>query len=866
MPDRFLTQILRDVAVSARDFDAHVFGKISDLQMRRISWDVRVVRPDDLLVLTFTFFNFRREGDQLRRAAEGPAYLVVEHQAQSLADAAYPSIADQASYANDTHLDGREPPNGAPPPPPGPVPAKAPIPPVVPIRASGPSRIAHLMPADVDGIPFTLDGLLEASRTWPLHLDAAAKPDAAEWHPGLIDWVVRDLDKVRVTLREGVADLLSAAQFTQLDRLARSLADSTIASVNAPSRPGIVPREIEAETSRAVEDVLGARGTTDAKNAANLYLRAVSGSLVMGSVSRTEMEIGKIAELIPGFYGVLMLPHEPAANETAIEMPWRLIGSPLEGASFTHALKPVTHGNRTELWHSRLGHRRTAEGDVEVDDRATEKLRYLWSPDYKKPFSRTTLDPTFSLDGLDRQMIVKLTAGYTEKRPNGSAFTPRPVFARRLMLSALGGLLESDRRWTLRPNDVDLMAWTHRASQGRDSYVRVEYAGFLYPFGHAATLVKISERTFEWRDEANRRRRIAVLRQRFFIIVREKTRSYPRGAPQPFEGRSMPFEAIECGVTTTPDLATPGSVSTYRLADDFYATSDEWRRAFWPSRGSQGIYQFPLVGIDAAGRRIPFSMPLLFVSEVYNRSAKLPAIQNHYNGIGPNAASSNRRNPDLRGATVRLAEPDGSEAADVDYPARNMLFRAVDPTTGVSGTQQPELQQQPIVEKANVQLASVERLTGQVKTPAVIFDQTYLTNGFPATPSGELFMRIEGSDPLDFGGGGATSDTVGGLATPSMVPAGLSRRHGVASAGPAGLGGFSGGDFNPADYFPSAKLLGFFDLKDILKAVPLGAESPVITTNEFPDRFETRFRLVQDIPKKDVLGLMTGEGARRSWT
>ncbi len=164
------------------------------------------------------------------------------------------------------------------------------------------------------------------------------------------------------------------------------------------------------------------------------------------------------------------------------------------------------------------------------------------------------------------------------------------------------------------------------------------------------------------------------------------------------------------------------------------------------------------------------------------------------------------------------------------------------------------------MENAIVQLAAVERLTGQDKAPTVVFDQAYLDNGFAG--GGELFMRIDGTDPLEFGSSGSGSDTVGGLATPSMVPAGLSRRHGVASAGPAGLGGFSGGNFNPADYFPSAKLLGFFDLKDILKAVPLGDESPVVTTNEFPDRFETRFRLIQDIPKKNVLGLMTGEGGQ----
>ena len=38
------------------------------------------------------------------------------------------------------------------------------------------------------------------------------------------------------------------------------------------------------------------------------------------------------------------------------------------------------------------------------------------------------------------------------------------------------------------------------ATLGRDHYVRVMYAGYLWPFGHAASLIKVTERKFE---EAN---------------------------------------------------------------------------------------------------------------------------------------------------------------------------------------------------------------------------------------------------------------------------------------------------------------------------------------------------------------------------
>ena len=141
------------------------------------------------------------------------------------------------------------------------------------------------------------------------------------------------------------------------------------------------------------------------------------------------------------------------------------------------------------------------------------------------------------MTGLDRKMIVKLTAGYDEKLPGGARFTPRPVDSRRLIMTALGGTLDADRRWKTRPAGVDLLAWIHRLSRGRDSYVRVEYARSLFPVGHAATLVKLSQRKFQWREKTNSRDRVAILRQRFFIVVREKIRAYPNAAPQPDLGR-----------------------------------------------------------------------------------------------------------------------------------------------------------------------------------------------------------------------------------------------------------------------------------------------------------------------------------------
>ena len=52
---------------------------------------------------------------------------------------------------------------------------------------------------------------------------------------------------------------------------------------------------------------------------------------------------------------------------------------------------------------------------------------------------------------------------------------------------------------------LDVSEWVHIAAQGRDHYVRIVYEGHLYPFGHRAALIKITERKFS--DIARARRR-----------------------------------------------------------------------------------------------------------------------------------------------------------------------------------------------------------------------------------------------------------------------------------------------------------------------------------------------------------------------
>ncbi|TRW14458.1 hypothetical protein [Glacieibacterium frigidum] len=873
MAGRFasIADLIRSVRQGTLVSDARLFGELGDFtiddgpDVAAALWRARAVRPEDMVVLDFTARGLRRQGDKLIRSEAGqPGVLIVTHQPQSIADGAYLDTTGQPEYSADTKLSGREtiPPSVPPVNPPVIPPGTENYTTPVPLRAAGPSRLAFTMPASEESLPLTLDALLDACRRWPLALDGAARPDGGTLTI-LEQWatVSTGLDFTLRGAREALAGALPPRLIAGLDAAAGRIASEQVASVRA-KRP-FVRRSLDAATTREVTALVSGTGEAveNTRAAATLYLNLASGARSATEFARAGIALEEATLLAPGLVALLQKPHEPSKYRTAIEMPWRLIGSPLADAGFTHATQPVTHGNRTELWHTRMGERSPTRGGVRIDERATSKFRYLWSPDYPAP----SLGPTFSLDGKDRQMIVKLTAGYDEKNAIGGAdFKPRAVNARRVMLSALGGQLEADRRWTTRPPGVDMMAWTHKLSQGRDSFVRVEYAGFLFPFGHAATLVKISERKFEWRGGAAAKDRVAVLRQRFFLIIREKSRTYPDGAPQPEQGRTMPFARVDVMLDVTPDLAQPGKAADQALVAGFYNADILKRMAFWPAPLSNPsvVFNFPLVGVDDAGNRVSFAMPLMFVSEVVNIAGKIEQVRSHYNGA-PRLA---RRTADTRGALIRFA-PARSGATDVDMPTNAIVFESELPSTGVPPGQSTTLQQQPIVKSATIRLAGAERLTGQAIIPEVEFDPVYIAHGFGEANKGELFLKLTTPKVLGFGASGTGSDAVGGVAAPSLNPSKLSAAHGVMS----GLSDFTDGLFKPVDFFPDAKLLGFFSLKDILKpVVALGPESPQLTSTDFPAvapkpaGVETIFRLGQQLPNSSIPALITNADGAKS--
>src|SRR6185503_1921858 len=122
-------------------------------------------------------------------------------------------------------------------------------------------------------------------------------------------------------------------------------------------------------------------------------------------------------------------------------------------------------------------------------------------------------------------------------------------------LSSLGALCEIEGEWPPPvPPGVGLEQWRHVASLGRDHYVRVVYRGFLCHPRHAASLVKVTERKFEFVGDS--KNRVAVLRQRFFIVVRERIKTYD-GRGHQYGARNLAFTDMEILTKVTPTLLAP---------------------------------------------------------------------------------------------------------------------------------------------------------------------------------------------------------------------------------------------------------------------------------------------------------------------
>ncbi|MCP4183292.1 MAG: hypothetical protein GY761_08230, partial [Hyphomicrobiales bacterium] len=403
-------------------------------------------------------------------------------------------------------------------------------------------------------------------------------------------------------------------------------------------------------------------------------------------------------------------------------------------------------------------------------------------------------------------------------------------------------------------------SYVHRTSYGRDALVQVTYKGFLFPLGHRAAYIKLSERQFlPYQNNPDGLYPTGYLVQRHFIVVRKPVKTFP-ALNQQNTSRAFPVKQVEILTTVTPDLAKPTEINLKAVGDGICPPIHA--RIFWPktsaAEGSEVEFDYRLDGDDT-----PASSKLIFVDNAAAHDAKAMAeLVKKYNGeMSTNGlARVNHRGVDRKYAATGKAGETSFKTYDWELNAEG---RATLNTSGdtfemdalMEGQDQPPFY--PVMRTAKINNQSVDRLLGKPKGPlTVVFNpELYVRSGFdPVRNPSEIYLNVLSPHiKLDFTKQGNTS---GGIAKPNASLAAISRRVGliggtlnqssttrsIQSANVPALAAVpdaaaerstqklditfdkaKSGEFDPFEFLPDGKILGILEIRDIVRVASIAA-------------------------------------------
>jgi hypothetical protein len=444
-----------------------------------------------------------------------------------------------------------------------------------------------------------------------------------------------------------------------------------------------------------------------------------------------------------------------------------------------------------------------------------------------------------SLASDDRVDIVTVSADQTVQ---GSAAIPAAQFE----LTALGANVDLDGYWDA--PITSLAEWHHIASLGRDSYVKVVRRGYLFPFGHRAVIIEITDRELRSDPASPGSFSDAVLIHRQYVKVLQPTKTYPASG-QPFGGRDWPFTSVEMKTRITPPLdQTPVNIGMTNQVMELTVLGQpfEWAVVLTDTDGNIVHSQVPLGfcwAEDSAHTANPF--------DGADGDAVAEAVV-AYNGL-----STYPRTMGLGGRRVKFAPLAGTTAGSTTHPTLSLTLGAatsVSDPQAVTADQPPQVIEvatpptketlqgenqpafYPTVQSAQLRLAAAEALARRPVTDSAgsgvsfsYFGPYVVGPGFtddsapPGSNPGAVYAQATDYSAQTPGSGpGLTfpGDAVGAVATPNICISGLSARAGPVS-GPLATYAQEG-RANPQDYFNVAgaaslpQFLGGIQLADVL--------------------------------------------------
>ncbi|MGW8359349.1 hypothetical protein ACWGK1_02070 [Streptomyces wedmorensis] len=443
-------------------------------------------------------------------------------------------------------------------------------------------------------------------------------------------------------------------------------------------------------------------------------------------------------------------PGTTGAEDTRLELPWRLLVQLPTGAHCAHHARPaVGHDGITELWHSRITH---PDGADALRVRPVKAL----------PDESALATP------LGRHAATIAALGVQSADP--------PVTVDRLILSAFGAWFDASASWPT-------LDWTHRTAMGRDHYVRVLTRGALFPFGHRAAFVEVTERRFDRRTPA-----VAALRTTRTLIVTEPTRHYGigDGAGRAYE-RAFPFQEVSVEPRQLTDLDPAVWLSG---------------KAFWPTQSGAAV-EFTLRA-RADREVVDFRLPMLFVDDAAVGTSHAASLDAEYAG-GPRTGGRRATGHPTReiGRRIALAMKTATQPLEgAVQEVRSMSFGGTGAALAANG-----VGFHPRVTRMEVALPAVRQLIGSSPTVPVEFSEAFLTATGGRRP--EALLALLEPKVVDFAAAGART---GMVAAPNMAVTEISRLAGPIAGGPFPP--------RPQDMFAEdARLFGVISLRRIVSVI-----------------------------------------------
>ncbi|QIG40998.1 hypothetical protein G5T42_17210 [Microbacterium sp. 4R-513] len=764
---------------------------------------VTVFRAQDLAHVGFRFVNLTlTETDDgtrelVRDRPRTPAILVAVFGPQHLLEEAF----FDASGDPNAFIE-----KGAPPDPAGG--SEIPHPPVQAILGRE-SRLAFRV--TTERIPYTEAGLLAAMRMLPLNVVPHA--ESAAW---IMNWQL---------LAERVGGHPKLAP-DRLQALRRSAQARRRVQWQPPTSVARGLRAVDASES-ALADLASHARTV--RTASEIEARFGASS----AAAAVAVDVGAGIHIGPIYTPALRPPppRAPLPTETAIELPWRLQLSPHSEGAFAHSLDPVEHDGRVEVWHSRLGTRTEPAADAPADapwvietDAGTRTVRAVWTRDFEAPgqevegnagsfpnedFGDLTTLPPFraSLSVRDRMQLVHLTSNHHWPGRSRS-WSPAPVPVEHLMLTGLGGWLSGEVHF---PDPIPPMLtieqWRHHTTMGRDQFVEVVYQGVLLPFGHRASLVKVTERRVKGDG-------FATLYQRLFVVVRQPERRYLSSGSATFDN-AMPFRWVRITTASTPPLALPKKLEPLAEGQIFVpeiATSENVDPGGPPPAG-QVPFRFRMLANDVDNHLVEFEGPLVFVEKSAFETARSTRQ------LARLAANAALPPYDMSGQRIAFAPP--GDPDDTTLATASIAFDALFDTVTPDRSRNFVL---PVMRVATAPVPAMSAFTGQSAPQALRYADAYRTHAFGGAGKneGELFLELAKPDGTPSAtpstmGFASQADRSGGFVSPSVDVKALARRVGPVGGDLAKLatnrttfdvGGMFGLD--------AAKLFGILPLAELL--------------------------------------------------